>query len=282
VRPTLTIEEALASEQHQAPARRASKATTTDYARLHEQEEEADFYGETTTSDSGSDGSFLLEQDDWSDDESTLLEAEARELAERRAREESDDDGDDASYYADPDELEKLKEEAEMDVDDVVERFRQEAAVVLPDNSGVPEQVSSEGAVASRRVRFASSNEAAARNYVRQQSNGATTNGDAESDVEDFVHDDDQLRSDHDERDDDNCRGRATRLSAQDSFFSRRAKCRLRIFEKCICPWMVARRVRPRMRVKQNLLQLLQHRRLLALVGHVLAMVHKCRMWKPY
>jgi hypothetical protein len=34
-------------------------------------------------SDSGFDGPFvLLEQDDWSDDESTLLEAEARELAE--------------------------------------------------------------------------------------------------------------------------------------------------------------------------------------------------------
>lgn len=39
-----------------------------------------------------------------------------------------------------------------MDVDEVVERFRQEAAVALPDNSGVPEQVSSEGAAASRLV----------------------------------------------------------------------------------------------------------------------------------
>jgi hypothetical protein len=46
---------------------------------------------------------------------------------------------------------------------------------------------------------------------------------------------------------------------------------------------MVVRHVRPRTktRVKQNILQQLQHRRLLALVGHVLAIAHKCRMWKP-
>jgi len=224
----LTIEEALA-EGKEPLARRSTKAITTDYARLDKEEETDDFYGEATTSDSGSDGSFLLETYS-TDDESTLLEAEARELAERRAREESDydEDGDDASYYADPDELEKLQEEAEMDVDDVVERFRQEA-VVLPDrDADIPQQISSEG-VSTRRVRFARNvNESVAVNdsaaargtmrVTRQQvaqmaaatdpGNEADDDADA-SDVEDFVdHDDsvsdgsEEFEADHDEKDD--------------------------------------------------------------------------------
>ena len=213
-RHQLRIEEALAADD--APPTRRS--LTTDYARLDKEEEETDeFYGEATTSDSGSDGSFRLETYS-SDDESTLLEAEARELAERRAREESDDDGndDDASYYADPEELEKLQEEAEMDVNDVVERFRQEAAV-LPEIE-MPQQVSSEP-VTSRRVRFAPSDDTTETTppVTRQQraqmaatdaGNEADDDGDA-SDVEDFVDQDgaisdgsDEFEADSDERDD--------------------------------------------------------------------------------
>lgn len=232
-RRRLTIEEALA-QANQAPARRSSKATVTDYARLHKQEDTDELYGETT-SDSGSDGSFQLETYS-TDDESTLLEAEARELAERRAREESDDDDDtdDASFYADPDELAKLREEAEMNVDEVVERFRQEA-VVLPGNGDVPEEVESEE-VSTRRVRFASNveqpedmadDETSKPTRVSRQRMAAATDpgneadddGDA-SDVEDFINDEevvsdgsDEFQADADEQDDETTIAAEERLS---------------------------------------------------------------------
>lgn len=223
----LTIEEALREGSNEPSIRRTSKM---DYARLHKEEDTDEFYG-TTTSESGSDGSFHLEGEHSTDDESTFLEAEARELAERRAREESDDE-DDASYYADPDELQKLKEEAEMDVTDVVERFRQEA-VVVPDVD-VPMQVDSPN-IATRRVRFAgnteqSSNEGdeaaaangeeevlipsaarATRHRAPETDPGNEADDDADiSDVEDFVEEEDgnvsggsdEFEADHEEKDD--------------------------------------------------------------------------------
>ena len=220
----LTIEEALA-EGNESLARRAS--VMTDYARLDKQQEADDFYGETTTSDSGSDGSFVLETYS-TDDETTLLEAEATELAERRAQVESDDD-DNVSYYADPDELRKLQEEADMDVADVVERFRQEK-VEVPEHD-MQEQDLSDG-VTTRRVRFARSVDSS--NGVAMNGNheaskviatrstrkrgaqmpaadpGHEADDDADaSDVEDFARDDtsdsdgsDEFEADNDEMDD--------------------------------------------------------------------------------
>ena len=141
----LTIEEALAAGNE--PSRRA-KGILTDYARLDLQEEASDFYGEATTSDSGSDESFVPGKHP-ADDESTLLEAEARELEERKQQ--SQDEDDDVSYYADPEELRKLQEEGEMDVTEVIERLRQEA-ISLPDVEMEEEEPEE---AATRRVTFA-------------------------------------------------------------------------------------------------------------------------------
>lgn len=230
---TCTIEEALAAGRKNV---RSLKNQTTDYAKLDKEETADEFYG-TTTSDSGSDGSFHVDELS-TDDESTLLEAEATELAERRAREdESDDEEDDVSYYADPSELQKLKEEAEMSVDQVMERFRQEAEAVQND-ADIPEQVDNDGNASTRRVRFARNVEqstvkgetkgAEAANEDTQGPTPATTtrvtrrsampetdagneaDDDADiSDVEDFVDDQvasddgsDEFEADRDEKDD--------------------------------------------------------------------------------
>ena len=139
----LTIEEALAVGT--GPSRRSKGP---DYALLDLQEE--NFFGETTMPDSGSDSSFVLEAYS-TDDESTLLEAEATELAERRRRSTESDDDDDASYYADPEELRKLKEEGDMDVNEVLERLRREA-VIAPDTEELEDSAER---MARRRVRFA-------------------------------------------------------------------------------------------------------------------------------
>ena len=231
----VTIEEALAAAS--GSNTRSSKSTTTDYARLNQQEETHEFYG-TTTSDSGSDASFYLEAEDSTDDESTLLEAQARELAERRAREESDEEDDDASYYADPNELQKLKEEADMQVDQVVERFRQEAEQAVQNVANIPEQVDDAESVSTRRVRFAGNIEqSTAKGEIKEEDatkmddqepkpaettrvtrkssmpetdpgNEADDDGDI-SDVEDFVDEQvasddgsDEFEADRDEKDD--------------------------------------------------------------------------------
>lgn len=144
----LTIEEALLAVPTEP---RRSKQRVRDYAKLVLlQEENGDattrrrsgessllLYGESTE-DSGSDATYSLQNDVSSDDESTLRAAEAEERLERRQRQRRgddysrndntiDDDDDARSFVADPVELRKLQDEAEMDIDQVLERLREEA-----------------------------------------------------------------------------------------------------------------------------------------------------------
>jgi hypothetical protein len=143
----LTIEQALASERI-----RKSKGRVTDYSRVRLAKGDDALYGESTASDaSGSDASYAPESED-TDDETTLLEAEHYEIRERRKirrqqengsaatsttmteRDANNDAGDDdESFYADPEELRKLKEEVEMDIGQVIERFKSEGVIETPD-----------------------------------------------------------------------------------------------------------------------------------------------------
>ena len=113
---SLTIEEALGA------ADRLRRKGPRDYANLEMMEHV--FYGESTTEDSGSDGSFVVDSEE--DDETTMKEAEAEETRERlkSRRTDAGDNGD--GYVADLDELRKLQEESSMDIDVVLERLRHE------------------------------------------------------------------------------------------------------------------------------------------------------------
>lgn len=141
----LSIEEALAA----ADRLRSRNVERRDYSQLRMADEE--IYGHSTTSESGSDGSFVVDSND-EDDETTLRQAEVEETRERRRRQPrgSDDDGD--SYVADPDEIKKLQEESSMDVDKVLERMKEEAEHI-PDVVNDPEDDSS--VVSTKKVTFA-------------------------------------------------------------------------------------------------------------------------------
>ncbi len=114
----LTIEEALASENTFV---RKSKKKIIDYSRMRLPSDE--FYGENTASDvSGSDGSYSPGDDgseNDSDDDSTLQQAMHEELKERQQDATS-------TFLADPEELRKLREEVTLNIDEVIERLRQE------------------------------------------------------------------------------------------------------------------------------------------------------------
>ena len=113
---SLTIEEALAA------ADRLRRKAPRDYANIDLAE--YSFYGESTTEESGSDGSYVVDSEE--DDETTLREAEAEETQERlKARGVVIEDNGHA-YVADLDELQKLQEESNMNIDDVLERLRNE------------------------------------------------------------------------------------------------------------------------------------------------------------
>jgi hypothetical protein len=117
-RRRMTIEEALAAEPVLV---RTSKKRVIDYSRMKLPSN--DFYGESTASDaSGSDGSYSPDDnsENDSDDDSTFQQAMHEELKERNQDETS-------TFLADPEELRKLREEVSMDVDEVMERLRQEA-----------------------------------------------------------------------------------------------------------------------------------------------------------
>jgi hypothetical protein len=208
----LTIEEALASEYN---ATRKSKARVTDYSRLRLAKGDDALYGESTASDnSGSDGSYSPESD--ADDETTMREAELVELEERKkaagAMEEDTAGGDsnqecEESFIADPEELKKLQEEVDMEIDQVIERLQKEGEATQEVVEG-PEEI---GTRRSKRVKFAKSAEASdntepenapasgdptpsqdkephksATKHAADPGNDADDDGDA-SDVEDFV-----------------------------------------------------------------------------------------------
>lgn len=134
----MTIEEALASGRS-----RKTKSRVIDYSRM--KLEATDFYGESTASDvSGSeDASFSAPDSDEEsdDDDSTLREAIEDELRSRMrdkrrpgrpggggggggaARRGTTTAG---TFFADPEELRKLREEGGMDIADVIERLKDE------------------------------------------------------------------------------------------------------------------------------------------------------------
>ena len=117
-RKRLTIEEALALERN-----RKSKNKIIDYSRVRLDDRQ--FYGESTASDSGSDASFFPESD--SDDESTLKKAMDDELLERKNRGlQNRYTSHEQIFQADPDEIRKLHEEIEMDIEMVIERLKEE------------------------------------------------------------------------------------------------------------------------------------------------------------
>ena len=126
----ITIEEALARANRRKNRQR-------DYSRLKVSDKD-ELYGESTSAESGSDGSFVVDSDS-GDDETTMREAEVEETRERRRRRRSrlngavsndddddDDDDNDEAFVADEDELAKLQEEADMNVNDIIERLRRE------------------------------------------------------------------------------------------------------------------------------------------------------------
>ena len=137
-RSGITIEEALALGER--TSMRRSKAKVIDYNRLRLDKNDDKFYGESTASDSGSDATYSPDENDrWTDDETTLVEAEALETRERmmemkRERQRmglsSDDVEEDtmsvASFQADPREIQILKEELVMPIEAVMDRYRQE------------------------------------------------------------------------------------------------------------------------------------------------------------
>jgi hypothetical protein len=141
-RSGITIEEALALGERTST--RKSKAKVIDYNRLHLKAGDDQIYGESTASDSGSDASYSPDENDTSDDETTLLEAELMETRERRLelKRSGKNAGSDAnlsssSFKADPRELQTLREEREMPIDDVLERYRMEMeSTTLADLAG--------------------------------------------------------------------------------------------------------------------------------------------------
>jgi hypothetical protein len=102
-------------EQALQKGSRRSKQRIKDYAQLRMQPDV--LYGESTD-DSGSDATFTLETDS-SDDETTLLQAETEEARERQLGT--------GAFVPDPDEIHKLRQEMDMPIEQVLQRFEREA-----------------------------------------------------------------------------------------------------------------------------------------------------------
>ena len=174
-RRNLTIEEALASEYKLAS--RKSKASVTDYSRMRLPEgDDALLYGESTASDNDNSGyddeSYCPESaSDDADDETTMREAEHVELEERKKAaggavgedtvggdSNSNSNSNQETFIADPEELKKLHEEADMEIDQVIERLQKEGRA--SQEVVVEEPVEGVGTRRSKRVKFVGSAEA--------------------------------------------------------------------------------------------------------------------------
>jgi HSA len=143
--PLVRIEAALAQT-----ASRRGKHRVQDYARLWQEvvttDGEASWREESATEEhSGSSDASYSAGSSSTDDESTLRAAEAEERRERCLWVEGDESG---SFVADPRELLQLQEEADMDIDQVIERLRHEEGG--PSNNLFEEEKAIE-----RRVQFA-------------------------------------------------------------------------------------------------------------------------------
>ena len=143
---SLTIEEALAL------ASRRRKTKSIDYSRM--KLDETEFYGESTADEGSVDGSVGSSDEEYSpppsdderggpDDETTLEKAMAEEMRARI--------GEGANYSADPEELRKLHEEQEMDIEQVLERLGKEEEE--SDEMDIDETLDGEAASA-KQVRF--------------------------------------------------------------------------------------------------------------------------------
>ncbi|KAL3929797.1 MAG: hypothetical protein SGBAC_012050 [Bacillariaceae sp.] len=134
----LTIEAALATER-----KRKSKERVRDYARM--QLEDAEFYGESTVPHAASDASYEPESD--IDDESTIKAAMDDELLYRIPNKKSSEH---VVFKADPLELSRLHEEAEMEIERVIMRFRSEGEFDVATEEEGRENVNGRG----KQVRF--------------------------------------------------------------------------------------------------------------------------------
>lgn len=181
----MTIEQALSTAN-----RLRTKSHTRDYSKVQLKVEE--LYGHSTTDDSGSDGSFVLDSQS-EDDETTLQQAEAEETRERYQINTS------TCFVADHVEVEKLKEESTMNIDDVLQRLREERPTETSQLVELIEEQNDDEVVASKRVRFSNSIEVTPSNNANSKSEArvlahqredashdADDDADA-SDVEDFV-----------------------------------------------------------------------------------------------
>ena len=139
----MTIEEALASE-----GIRKSKTKIIDYSRMRLEDKE--FYGASTASDSGSDTSYSLERD--FDDETTLQEAIHDEILERKQHDPSYPT--DETFLADPEELRKLREEVEMDIEQVLARLKAEAEEEISQAVEIKKEQVDADTKSKRRVQF--------------------------------------------------------------------------------------------------------------------------------
>jgi hypothetical protein len=184
----MSIEEALL--EGETLATRRSKRGFKDYARMAT--DESSFYGESTDDEeAGSDESYDPRRDDDGvgvDDETTLQQAEAEETLERRRQAGlSDDEGMDAGFLADPEELQKLQEEAEMDVEVVLERLREGAEEGNAEDEAEVELRSSKRVKFSAEVQVHPTRETPPARESRSDPGGEADDDADMSDVEDFV-----------------------------------------------------------------------------------------------
>ena len=179
----LSIEEALATADASGGGQRRSKQVVRDYNRVTVDPSDSELYGTSTADDSDD---YDLTDEEPLDDVTTLVEAERM--------------GDRAEEQ---DEAKKLMEESEMDIEQVLERLREEAAAAADrQDEEIDEQQprrSSRGRPSrrSRRVQFSSSVATSAaetsgialrpRQAYTASGDGSDADDDADaSDVEDF------------------------------------------------------------------------------------------------
>lgn len=172
---SLTIEEALAL------AARRRRTKSVNYSRM--KLDETEFYGESTADEGSVDGSVGSSDEEYSpppsdderggpDDETTLEKAMAEEMMARS--------GQGAKYSADPEELRKLHEEQEMDIEAVLERLGNDEEEES-EEMDIDEKDSS-----AKQVRFEEKTASPKPNQPREDpGEDADDDGDA-SDVEDY------------------------------------------------------------------------------------------------
>ena len=173
----LRIEEALAMGQRRRKVH--NYATLAQQQSQSHQPPENTFYGESTTEDSGSDGSYCISSDGSVDDETTLQQAESEEPP-----------------AAMRDELVKLRDESRMDIDSVLTRLQEEPDTLDPQMAdemiSLEAQSQQQTGESTRRVQFAKQvqvKDIPKRMAARRDPGEDADDDQDDSDVEDFVVD---------------------------------------------------------------------------------------------